>query len=88
LALATLRDTGGLDQTAQLKAVAGQLDSLDQIRENILGAVGEQSATLQNLSGLQGQIQDAQLQEQQNLLQATLATTARVLSQSLLDFIH
>jgi hypothetical protein len=65
-ALATLRDTlrntGGLDQTAQLKAVAGQLDSLDRIRENIPGAVGEQSATLQNLSGLQGQIQDAQLQ--------------------------
>jgi flagellar hook-associated protein 3 FlgL len=103
-----LRNTGGLTQTAQLQAVSGHLAALDRINENILGAVGEQSATLQNLGAFQTQVQDAQLQTkqltgdiqsadmtsvvtnlqaEQNLFQATLATTSKVLSQSLLDFI-
>jgi flagellar hook-associated protein 3 FlgL len=105
---ATLRNTAGLSSSAQAQALTNSLAALERINNNIQSAIGEQSASLQNLNGLQSHIQDVQLQtkqlsggiqsadmasvvtqlqEQQNLFQATLATTAKMFSQSLLDFI-
>jgi flagellar hook-associated protein 3 FlgL len=103
-----LLNTRNLSSSAQLKSLSNRLGQLAAVSDNVLRVAGQQSASLQNLTGLQGQIQDVQLQTkqlsgnissadmasvltnlqaEQNLLQATLATTARVLSQSLLDFI-
>jgi len=103
-----LRNTRNLSPTAQLQSISGRIADLDRISNNIQGVVGEQSASLQNLSGLQSQVQNVQLQTkqlsgnissadmasvvtdiqaQQNLLQATLDTTAQMFNDNLLNFI-
>jgi flagellar hook-associated protein 3 FlgL len=103
-----LLNTRGLSQAAQLHSISNRLGELSQVDNNVLRVVGRQSASLQNLTGLQSQVQDVQLQTkqlsggiqsadmasvltnlqaQQNLLQATLDTTAKVFSTNLLDFI-
>lgn len=103
-----LRNTRNLSPAAQLRSISTRLGQLSQVSDNVPRVAGEQSASLRNLQGLQGHVQDVQLetkkltgdvqsadiasvvtnlQAQQNLLQATLATTAKALNQSLLDFI-
>ncbi len=111
-ALAALRDDlrnpRGLSGTDQAKTISARLGDLDRARNNILEVVGEQSATLQNLDGLESHAQDVQLstkklitdkesadvadivvklQSQQNQFRLTLATSAKLFDQSLLDFI-
>ncbi|HKI33796.1 MAG TPA: flagellar hook-associated protein FlgL [Gemmataceae bacterium] len=110
--LAGLRDdllnTQNLSSPDQMQALSNSLGPLSTVSDNVLRVAGQQSASLQNLSGLQSQLQSVQLQTkqlsgniqsadmasvvtelqaQQNLLQATLDTTAKMFSQSLLDFI-
>ncbi len=111
--LAALRDDlnnkRGLSAAEHVEAIAGRLGELERIHDHVLGIIGEQSANLQNLEGLQAQLGDIQLQgkkqaaelngadfaalvlnlqSQQSLFQATLAVTARLFDQSLLDFIR
>jgi hypothetical protein len=78
------------------------------VDNDVLRVAGQQSARLRYLTGLQGHVQDVQLQTmqlsgdiesthmasvltnlraQQNLLQSTLDTTAKIFSTNLLDFI-
>jgi flagellar hook-associated protein 3 FlgL len=111
--LSTLRDNlsnvNNLSPTAQIAAIQQSLPELDSANSSILNVVGRQSANLQNLQGINQQIQDVQLQttqrisnlqdadlsqvvigmqEQQNLLQATLYSAAQVMNVSLLNFIR
>ena len=104
-----LRNTRGLNSREQIESISARLGDLDRVRGNILEAMGEQSANLQNLDGLQVYAEDVQLetrklvgeiesadladvviklQAQQNLFQLTLATSARLFDQSLLDFLR
>lgn len=112
-ALAALRDdlrnTHGLSPAQQLESISGRLGELTRVRDKVLEVVGRQSASLQNLEGLQARIEDVQLetrrltaelesadlsevvlnlQAQENLFRLTLASTARLFDQSLLDFIR
>lgn len=103
-----LRNTGGLNPTAQAESISQRIAELDRVRGGILGAVGEQSVGLENLEALEERIANVQLetqklnselesadlsevvlglQAQQNLLQLTFAAAARVLDQTLLDFL-
>jgi flagellar hook-associated protein 3 FlgL len=111
--LSSLRDAlanvNNLSSSAQMAAIQQTLTQLDNANTSVLDIVGQQSASLQNLQGLDQQIQEVQLQttqqignlqnadlsqvviglqEQQNLLQATLYSAARVLNTSLLNFIR
>ncbi len=104
-----LRNLRGLPQTQQLESISQRIEELDRVRAGVLQSVGEQSATLQNLDGLETHILDVQLttrklisaledadlsqivihlQAQENLLRLTLASTARLFDQSLLDFLR
>jgi flagellin-like hook-associated protein FlgL len=103
-----LRNTQGLPQQQQFQAISQHLTDLERVQNNILSVVGAQSADLQNLQGLQTQVQNVQLQTrqmasnvgdadlsqvlinlqgQQNLLQLTLATTAKIFDQNLLNYL-
>jgi flagellar hook-associated protein 3 FlgL len=103
-----LLNKSNLTSSAQLQSISNRLGQLSTVDNNVLRVVGQQSASLQNLTGLQSQVQDVQLQTkqlsgdiqsadmasvltnlqaQQNLLQATLDTTAKIFSTNLLDFI-
>ncbi len=103
-----LRNTQGLPQQQQFQAISQHLTDLERVQSNILSVVGAQSADLQNLQGLQTQVQGVQLQTrqmisnvgdadigqvltnlqaQQNLLQVTLATTAKMFDQNLLNYL-
>jgi flagellar hook-associated protein 3 len=57
-----LRNTRGLDSTSQLKSVASRIGELSQVSDNVVRVIGQQSASLQNLSRLQSQVQDVQLE--------------------------
>ena len=81
--LQTLRDnmlnTQGVSSSAQMQAISNSLGSLTQVSNNILGVVGEQSATLQNLSVVQSQVSNVQLQTKtlaSNLSSADIASVA------------
>jgi hypothetical protein len=103
-----LRNTRGLNPTAQAESISRRIAELERVRGGILGAVGEQSVGLENLEALELRISDVQLelqklnseresadlsevvlglQAQQNLLQLTFASAARLLDQTLLDFL-
>lgn len=111
--LSTLRDNlnnvNNLSPTAQIAAIQQALPEIDSANSSVLDVVGRQSASLQNLQGINQQIQDVQLQttqrisnlqdadlsqvvigmqEQQNLLQATLYSAAQVMNVSLLNFLR
>ena len=111
--LSTLRDNlnnaNNLSPTAQIAAIQQSLPEIDNANSSVLNVVGRQSASLQNLQGINQQIQDVQLQttqrirnlqdadisqvvigmqEQQNLLQATLYSAAQVMNVSLLNFLR
>ena len=57
-----LRNTRGLDATAQLKSVASRIGELSQVDNNVVRVIGQQSASQQNLVRLQSQVQDVQLE--------------------------
>jgi flagellar hook-associated protein 3 FlgL len=59
-----LYNTRNLNSPAQLQSISNRLGELTQVSNNVNRVVGEQSASLQNLSGLQTQIQNAQLETQ------------------------
>lgn len=104
----TMRNTQGLPPQQQLQAISQRLNDVERVQNNILQVAGAQSADLQNLQGLQTQVQNVQLQTQQmignvgdvdlsqvlvnlqaqqNLLQVTLATTAKMFDQNLLNYL-
>lgn len=104
-----LRNTRNLPPSQQTDAVGQTLQELDRVRTSVLAVVGQQSASLQNLQGIDKHIQDVQLQtkqqignlqdadltqvvigmqEQQNMLQATLYSASRIMNLSLLDFLR
>ncbi len=60
-----LLNTRNLSSPAQLQSISNRLGELTQVDNNVLRVVGQQSASLQNLTGLQSQVQDVQLQTQQ-----------------------
>jgi flagellar hook-associated protein 3 FlgL len=103
-----LRNTAGRSSADQAKAISDRLGSLDAARNGVLEAMGEMSANLQNLEGLENHAGDVQLetkklvgdlegadmadvviklQSQENLFRLTLATSARMFDQNLLDFL-
>lgn len=111
--LATLRDNlnnvNNLPLNSQVASIQQSLQALDDANTGVLNTVGQQSASLQNLQGIDQHIQNVQLQtkqqignlqdsdlsqlviglqEQQNALQATLYSASRVMSLSLLNFLH
>jgi flagellar hook-associated protein 3 FlgL len=65
-ALAALRDdlrnTQGLSPGDQVRAISQRLADLDRVRNNVLEVMGEQSASLQNLEGVETHAQDVQLE--------------------------
>lgn len=104
-----LRNTGGLSPVAQVQALSQQVGVIDQARQSLLAAVGEQGSSLQNLQALDTRIRGVQLdttqltttkegaditevivklQQQQNAYQLTLASTAKIFDQNLLDFLR
>jgi flagellin-like hook-associated protein FlgL len=56
-----LRNTRGLSQTDQIQSLSQRIGELDQVRGGISQALGEQSASLQNLSALTNRIKQVQL---------------------------
>ncbi len=104
-----LRNTAKLSPAQQNEALSRRMADIDRVRENALGVVGDQAASLQNLDALESRTQDVQLQvqklatdkegadvsevvihlqEQQNQLQLTLASAARMFDINLLDFLR
>lgn len=103
-----LRNASGLPANQQEQAISQSLTELTRVRQGILGVIGQQSASQQNLQSLSNQLSQVQLatqtqltnlqgadisqvvvglQSQQNLLQLTLASTARLFQQSLLNYL-
>jgi flagellar hook-associated protein 3 len=56
-----LLNTRGLSQSDQIQAISNRLGELDRVRGGISQALGEQSASLQNLSALTNRIKQVQL---------------------------
>jgi hypothetical protein len=60
--LAGLRDdllnTRNLGSAAQLRAIASRIGQLTRASDKVQRVIGAQSASLQNLTGLQGHVQD------------------------------
>jgi flagellin-like hook-associated protein FlgL len=56
-----LRNTRQLSEHDQIQAISADMNELDRVHTHILGVVGTQSATLQNLESLQSHLQDLQL---------------------------
>lgn len=69
--LATLRDNlnnvNNLSPNAQVNAIQQSLQALDDANTGVLNTVGQQSASLQNLQGIDQHIQDVQLQTKQQI---------------------
>ena len=69
--LITLRDelnnTGNLSQTDQINALSAQAGAVDAANNQVLTAQGSQSATLQSLTSLQGNLQNVQLAVKENI---------------------
>ncbi len=60
-----LRNTRGLSEGDQIQSISARIGELDRIHENVLSAVGEQSASLQNLDSLESRLRDVQLTTKQ-----------------------
>jgi len=70
-------NTRGLSSSTQLQSISNRLGELTQVSNNILAVVGQQSASLQNLSALQSQVSNVQLQTKtlaSNLQSADIAS--------------
>lgn len=69
--LGTLRDNlnnaNNLSPNAQVTAIQQSLQALDDANNGVLNTVGQQSASLQNLQGIDQHIQDVQLQTKQQI---------------------
>ena len=104
-----LRNARGLTAAQQAQSISNRLTDLDHASNGILQAVGEQSASLQNLDAMETRLKGVQLDtkkligeqegadisqvviglsQQQNLLQLTLAASAKIFSQNLLDYLR
>src|SRR5262249_4220085 len=57
-----LRNTRGLSDHDQALALAGRIGDVQRVHDSILQTVGVQAADLQNLDGLEGRLQDVQLE--------------------------
>ena len=57
-----LRNTRNLTSTAQLQSLSNRIGELSQVDNNVVRVIGQQSASLQNLTRLQSQVQDVQLE--------------------------
>lgn len=56
-----LRNVQGLPETQRLQLISQRLAEIDRVQANILGVVGQQSASLQNLDAVEQRAQDLQL---------------------------
>ncbi len=69
--LITLRDdlnnVNNLSGTDQIKAISSQISNLDNANTQVMNVIGQQSATLQSLSGLQTQLQNVQLSTKETI---------------------
>lgn len=104
-----LRNQRALTNPQQLEALSRKVGELERVRNGVLSAVGEQSADLQQLDGIESltldlqlrakdiisNVEDAdlsqlvvELQARENLFRLTLAASARIFDQSLLDFLR
>jgi flagellar hook-associated protein 3 FlgL len=59
-----LRNTRGLDSTAQIESISARVGELERVHRGLLNAVGEQSVALENLDSLQTRIEDVRLETQ------------------------
>jgi flagellar hook-associated protein 3 FlgL len=59
-----LRNTRGLTNREQTSSISRDMAEVDRVREDILGVVGEQSATLANMEALEQRVQDIQLESE------------------------
>jgi flagellar hook-associated protein 3 FlgL len=57
-----LKNVTNLPSSQQAQALSASLTEIDRVRTNVLGVVGEQSTSLQNLEGLQNHAADVQLE--------------------------
>jgi flagellar hook-associated protein 3 FlgL len=60
-----LLNTRNLSSPAQLQSISNRLGEIAAVDNNVQRVVGQQSASLQNLTGLQSQVQNVQLQTKQ-----------------------
>jgi flagellar hook-associated protein 3 len=83
--LSTLRDlmqnTQGMSSGDQMQAISQQMSELTRVSNNILQVVGQQSADLQNLSSLQTQTQNVQLNTKSMISNLSSADMSQVLVQ-------
>lgn len=111
-ALMDLRDTlrdPGLDPPTRAQTMQQRLQELQSVQQHLLETIGYQSATLEALEALDGQLANlklvseervadlgntdivaaaVRLREIENLYEATLGLTARIMQTSFLDFIR
>ncbi len=59
-----LRNTNGLSQADQINSISNHISELDRVRQGVLTALGNQSASLQSLDELTSHLQDLQLSAQ------------------------
>ncbi|MCX7700445.1 MAG: hypothetical protein N2039_06170, partial [Gemmataceae bacterium] len=104
----TLRDPG-LDPPTRAQTMQQRLQELQSVQQHLLETIGYQSATLEALEALDGQLANlklvseervadlgntdivaaaVRLREIENLYEATLGLTARIMQTSFLDFIR
>ncbi len=62
-----LRNVGNLSPNDQIKAISSQIGELENVHQNILSAMGQQSASLQTLDVLQSHLQDMQTAAKKNV---------------------
>ena len=74
----TLRNTNGLPAAAQMQAISQSMTELDRVSGSVLQVVGQQSASLQNLTSLQQSTQQAQLSTQEMISNLKGADMAQV----------
>lgn len=60
-----LRNTRGLSETDQLAGITQRIEELDRVHRGVLDAVGEQSASLENLDRVDLHLRDVQLTAKQ-----------------------
>jgi flagellar hook-associated protein 3 len=60
-----LRNTQGLGSTQQIQSVSQLIGEVDRVSSSVSDILGQQSATLQNLSAVQGNLQQVQLDTKQ-----------------------
>lgn len=61
-----LRNTRGLNSTAQIASISSRVGELERVHAGILDAVGKQSVSLQNLDALEQRIGDVKLEMQKH----------------------